>query len=122
MSYLSIQAQSILNELFPANPHRRVFSEQYVKYKGTRLFFDFYVKELRVYIECQGRQHFNYVKHFHGSKDNFFNAKYRDNLKIEYIQSQDFYLVHLNYDEVITKELVLQKINSAFESEYNFCE
>lgn len=121
MSYLSTQALSILNELFPANPHRRVFPEQYIKYKGTRLFFDFYIKELDFFFECQGRQHFDYVRHFHGSKDNFSNAKYRDNLKIEYIQKHGFYLVCLNYDETITKDLILHKMNVAFDSIERVC-
>lgn len=118
MSQLATQVLSILEDLFPANPHRRVFSEHYIKYKGARLFFDFYIKELSVFIECQGRQHTEYVRHFHGSKDNFIKQKFRDNLKIEYVQEHDMALVRINYDEKVTKKLVLKKIKKAMEENF----
>ena len=122
MSILATQVQSILEILFPASPYKRVFLEHYVKYKGQRLFFDFYIKELSVFVECQGRQHLEYVKHFHGDNEGFIKQKLRDNLKLEYIQNNDFYLIRIYDSENITKELVLNKINSAFNSEYNFCD
>lgn len=118
MSYLSTLVLSTLEEIFPANPHRRIFLEQYVKYKGARLFFDFYIKELGVYIECQGRQHTEYVKHFHGDKDTFLKQKHRDNLKIEYVQENDKALVRINHDEEVTKELLLEKIKKAMENTF----
>lgn len=120
MSILSTQVHSILNELFPANPHKRIFCEHYVRYKSQKLFFDFYIKDLKVLLECQGEQHFKYVQHFHGDKSAFMKHKERDNLKIEYVQKNNLYLVVLNFDEEITKELILDKINKAFESEYNY--
>jgi hypothetical protein len=115
MSVTATQVHSILNKLFPANPHRRVFEEHYVRYKGARLFFDFYVKELNVFIEVQGRQHIQFVKHFHGSAENFRAQKMRDNLKIEYVQEHDMCLVRLYDTEDITEELILNKIDKAME-------
>lgn len=46
MSLIATQVRSILDDLFPANPHKRVFAEHFVKYKGQKLFFDFYLKEM----------------------------------------------------------------------------
>jgi len=122
MSRIATLVLSILNEMFPANPHRRVFSEHYVKFKDTRLFFDFYIKELNCLVEVQGRQHIKFVKHFHGSLDNFKAQKYRDNLKIEYVQENNLYLIRIYDGEKVDKNLILYKINKALESEYNYFE
>jgi hypothetical protein len=86
-----------------------------VKFKGARLFFDFYIKELGVFVEVQGRQHTQFVKHFHGTKEKFLAQKYRDNLKIEYVQEKDKCLTRFYDTEKITKKLVLKKINGAME-------
>ena len=116
------QVHSVLIEIFPANPFTRVFCEHYVNYKGQRLFFDFYIKELSCFVECQGQQHTKFVKHFHGEKEKFLAQKYRDNLKIDYVQQIDMYLVRFNYDEIINKEVVIFKINKVLDSEVNFYE
>jgi len=115
MSVIANQVHSTLKEIFPANPHRRVFPEHYVEFRGARLYFDFYVKEMGVFIEVQGRQHTKFVKHFHGTRKNFDAQRYRDNLKVEYVQEQEMCLVRFNYDEKITEELVRDKISKAME-------
>jgi hypothetical protein len=105
ISAIAKKAHYILDEIFPANPFTRVFCEHYVNYKGQRLFFDFFIKELSCFVECQGQQH-----------------KYRDNLKIDYVQKNNMYLMRINYDEAISKELVMYKINKTLDSAVNFCE
>jgi len=118
MSAIADKIYDILNQLFPPMPHKRVFRERYINYKGQKLFFDFYVKELKLYIEVQGQQHRNFVKHFHGSKENFVKQKYRDNLKIRYIQENDgLCLIRFNFDETITYDLVYKKIKKVLEGE-----
>lgn len=116
MSDIANRVLSILNTIFPANPHRRVFPEYFVNYKGTRLFFDFYIKEMDMFVEVQGRQHTSFVSHFHGTKENFDAQRYRDNLKREYTQETGKCLVRFNYDETITEELVREKILKAMET------
>lgn len=120
MSDMANKVHSFLINIFPANPFNRVFCEHYINYKGQRLFFDFFIKELSCFVECQGQQHTKFVKHFHGTKENFLGQKMRDNLKIEYIQKSGMYLIRINYDEVVNKELILFKINKALDSEFNF--
>lgn len=115
MSVIATLVHSILDELFPANPHRRIFTEHYVNFKGSRLFFDFYIKELDVFVEVQGRQHVQFVKHFHGSMRNFRAQKYRDNLKIEYVEETGKCLIRIYDTEKVTKELILEKIEKAME-------
>ena len=120
MSVISNKVLSLLNELFPKNTRDRIYAEQYINYKGQKLFFDFYIKELSCYVECQGAQHTKFIKHFHGNMDGFYAQKYRDNLKIEYVQSKNMYLIRIYDGEYIDKDVIMDRINKAFDSEYNF--
>jgi very-short-patch-repair endonuclease len=112
----------VLTRLFPSKPFSQVSCEYYVNYKGTRLFFDFYVKKLKLLVEVQGRQHTEFVKHFHGDKKAFLQQRARDNLKRVWVEENDFHLIRVNYNEKITEELILEKITKAMESEDGFYE
>lgn len=111
MSKLAEEVYEHLKELYP---FEKIVKEHYVYFKNTRLFFDFYIKFLGILIECQGQQHFRYVKHFHADNKAFYAQKRRDNLKVEYCDSNNLTLVYF-YDKVdiITKDLVLQRIYEA---------
>lgn len=112
----SKQANEVYEIIKEAFPNNVVLKEHYVKYKYTRLFFDFYIKDLGVLIEVQGRQHVEYVDHFHGSKEAFREQKRRDNLKIQYVEEQgNLTLIRFYYNENITKELVMEKICNGLE-------
>lgn len=82
-------------------PHFTIRKEHYVNYKGSRLFFDFFIKELNLLIECQGQQHYEFNKHFHGDKQSFIDSKKRDNLKIEYAEENRMAFMSIRYDDVI---------------------
>ncbi len=113
MSLIATQVQNILEELFPAKPFKQVICEYYVNYTNQKLFFDFYLKKLNILIEVQGRQHTEFVKHFHGTRANFLKHRERDNLKRVWAEENEISLVRFNYDEKITKKLVLHKIDKA---------
>lgn len=109
---MSEQANKVLGLLKELFPHNRVKAEYYVNYKGKKLFFDFYIHEFGILIEVQGQQHTKFVKHFHGNKEAFLAQKNRDNLKIEYVQENKLLsLIRFNYNEDVTKKLLLKKIN-----------
>ena len=111
MSKIANEVYDALKLLFPLD---NVKKEHYVRYKGIRLFFDFYIRPKRLLIEVQGRQHTEFVKHFHVDKKAFDAQKKRDNLKIEYIQENpELSFVRFNYDEKITQILVKSKIYNA---------
>ena len=92
MSKLSDYVYELLKKIFP---HNLIKAEYYIKYKGTRLFFDFYIKDLGILIEVQGKQHDEYVEHFHGDREGFIVSKRRDNLKKEYCQENDLILIEI---------------------------
>ncbi|MBV5347956.1 hypothetical protein JZU46_07065 [bacterium] len=113
MSKIANDIYSGIKNLFP---HDTIIPEYYVNYKNTRLLYDFYIKRISVCIECQGRQHSEFVKHFHGDKEKFYGQKRRDNLKIEYCEENELTLVYF-YDTVdkITDELILNRIYEALD-------
>lgn len=53
------------------------FYEQ-VPYKKSRKRIDFYVEELDLYIECNGRQHYDHTEYFHKTLEVRLNNLYRD--------------------------------------------
>jgi len=111
MSKIADDVYNILKEEFQFT---YIEKEYYVRFKNTQLFFDFYIKELGLLFECQGRQHTEFVKHFHGDVSNFYAQKRRDSLKVEYCEENDLTLVLL-FDTIdsIDNELVLNRIYEA---------
>ncbi len=110
MSKLSDEVYDKFKEWYP---HFTIKKEHYVNYKGSRLFFDFFVKELNLLIECQGQQHYSFNKHFHGDRDAFLESKKRDNLKIQYAEENYMAFMPIRYDEKIEHELMQSSIMKA---------
>ena len=118
---MSKQANDVLEIIEKLFPHNIIISEWYLRYKGQKLFFDIFIKDLGVLIEIQGRQHFEFVKHFHGSRSGFFEQKKRDNLKLEYVEENErLCLVRFNYNEKLSKKFILNRINKALKSEVGY--
>jgi len=117
MSKIADKICDILEDMFPRLSAPRIDSEIYIYYSGQRLFFDFLIKELGVYVEVQGRQHTEFVKHFHGEKEAFQAQKMRDNLKIQYVEENNKCLIRFNFNEKITESLVREKITKVLEGE-----
>ena len=117
---ISQLAKSVRGTLKQAFPNVRVREEHYLNYKGQKLFFDFYLPTLGVFIEVQGIQHTEFNPHFHGSAANFKTHKKRDRLKAEWADLNDFTLVSINYDEIpIEVGDLLKKIEEAQDGREN---
>lgn len=112
MSKIADDVYTTLKELFP---HENIIGEHYIYYKGTRLFFDFFLKSYNILIEVQGEQHYKYSRHFHGSVESFKAQRYRDNLKVEYVEEDSTLTLVYFYDKIdnITKDLVINRIHEA---------
>jgi hypothetical protein len=117
MSKIADSVFKILNRLYPPIPYKRVHQEIYVPYKGTKLFFDFFIRELGIFVEVQGEQHEKFVKHFHGDKAGLDAQRARDNLKLQYVEEKKKCLIRFKYNENITEELVKNKINKVLEGQ-----
>lgn len=106
MSKLSDNTYAFLRKTFP---HNIITTEHYVKYGNSRLFFDFYIKDLGVLIEAQGRQHDEFVKHFHNDRETFLSAKKRDNLKKEYCEKRGFVLLEIRSEKELDREKFIER-------------
>ena len=63
-----------------------------------KLELDLYNDELRLAIEYNGRQHYEYVPFLHqNSKDRFYNMQYRDILKKDMCEKQGIHLITVDY-------------------------
>lgn len=111
---ISQLAKSVRETLTNTFPNTLIKEEEYVSYKGVRLFFDFYIPAFSVYVEVQGIQHTEFNKHFYNDAAAFRTAKKRDRLKREWCDLNDQVLVCINYDEIpITEEDLLVKVEAA---------
>ena len=64
---------------------------------GHNLELDCYNEKLKIGIEYNGRQHYNFVPHFHATKDAFYNIKYRDDLKQRLCKENNVKLIIVPY-------------------------
>ena len=71
--------------------HQIILEEFVIPKSQMRL--DFYLPRINIAVEVQGRQHFEFVKHFHGTKKKFAAAQNRDNLKVEWCAINDIELI-----------------------------
>lgn len=92
MSNLSDEVLAFIKE----NLSLYVVKEEYfVFYRGTRLFFDFYLPEFSLLVEVQGEQHDKFVEHFHTDRAGFLAYKKRDRLKKEWAHSEGLLVLEL---------------------------
>jgi very-short-patch-repair endonuclease len=93
----------LLREFFPGQTILR----EYAFSNGMRM--DFYLPEENLVFEYDGRQHFEYISHFHGSKSNFYYQQNRD-IEKEYICNKcGINVIRFNYKEKLTFDLLKEK-------------
>lgn len=111
---ISKLAKSVRETLNLAFPNTLIKEEYYVNYRGTRLFFDFHLPTLDILVEVQGRQHYEFVEHFHSDAASWRAHQKRDRLKKEYAVNEEQTLVTIDYDEIpITTTDLLVRIDTA---------
>ena len=90
-----------------------------LKNKRT-LYFDFGILDgnntLKCLIEYNGIQHYRFTKRFHKTEQEFFDSKYRDNLKIDYCLKNNIKLFIIKYNEEIINKManILEYILNEF--------
>jgi very-short-patch-repair endonuclease len=109
VSKLCDQVISTLKEIFP---QAKIRVEEYVLFRNQRLFLDIFMPQFGIVIEVHGRQHDEFVEHFHGNAQGFREAKRRDSLKEEWIAEKGYTLVALRAKELpISKDELLERID-----------
>jgi very-short-patch-repair endonuclease len=90
--------RKILKELFPGF---RILEEQPIDVGGYRpLMIDFLLPDLKVAIEVQGRQHDEFVPHFHQTVGGFRKQQGRDKQKANAIEMAGYALIEIRESEL----------------------
>lgn len=78
----------------------------------SKLKIDWVIPALRLAIELQGKQHFEFTPFFHETEEDFKAAQQRDMLKQAAIEQAGWTYVTFRYDEDINETNLLSKISS----------
>lgn len=97
------ECRRVLEKLFnrPFTKNRPDFLHNSVTQKNLEI--DCCNMDLRIGVEYNGRQHYEYVKGMHSSRDAFQNQCYRDNIKREICRKNGFVLIEVPYTIPIEK-------------------
>jgi hypothetical protein len=79
----------------------------------SNLELDCFNEELRIGIEYNGRQHYEYVPRFHKTKDAFYTTKYRDDMKMRLCKKNGVRLIVVPYTVPLNsiESYLVQKFN-----------
>ena len=70
--------------------------------------FDFYIPDLNITIEYDGRQHYEIIDYF-GGLDGFIDTKIRDTIKTIYCKENNIKLIRIPYWDFDKIEKILEK-------------
>lgn len=98
-SELHLKARKLIHEIF--SPAIILEEVSIPPKRGTTLYLDFYIPLYKLCIEVSGKQHFQYIPHFHGDKKEFIKSQQRDSMKKDWCNLNGITLIELNYDESI---------------------
>jgi very-short-patch-repair endonuclease len=95
-------------------PHSQVAHDMPIKVRGGRvLFVDRVIRGARIAIEVDGRQHSEFVAHFHKDAGGFASHKERDALKEDWLDANGYTLIRFAHNEEISAETLRAKILEA---------
>ena len=96
------RARTFLESYFRAPFHkaRPTFLNNDVTGGMHNMELDCFNEELKLGVEYNGRQHYEYTPFFHTSKEAFYNQKYRDKLKRIYCAERGITLIEIPYTEL----------------------
>lgn len=93
-SSLHIQARELIKKVFTSE---KLLEEVPLPGSGG-LFGDFYLPQSKIMVEVHGRQHYEFVSHFHQNIQGFIASKKRDNNKADWCSLNGITLVVLPYN------------------------
>lgn len=94
-----IEARRVLSSIFnrPFGKQRPNFLNNTVTGGNFNLELDCYDEKMKLAVEYNGRQHYDYVPYFHKNKEAFYNQKYRDELKRRMCRDVGITLIEIPY-------------------------
>lgn len=92
-----LKARTLIQEKFKGY---QIMEEMKIRGANLRgLYLDFYVPNLQLAVEVNGRQHYEFVKHFHKGRQGWIDSLKRDRLKREWCELNDIQLITFKYSE-----------------------
>lgn len=88
---------------------------EFEHYIGS-LRLDIYIPKYALAIEYHGKQHFEFVGHFHGTNQGFLEAIKRDFDKVQACKDVGITLIAFDYRDKITKDLVYERLVYALDN------
>lgn len=98
-------------------PHYKIIPQYAIKIKNHTLFIDYYIPQLRLAIEYDGRQHQEFVQHYHHDQIGFKDSQYRDSLKNTWCTENNVWLIRVSHREEISLEIIRSKLKSLGQKE-----
>ena len=102
---------TVIRTLFPNYRVEREYSPTWLN--KMRIYI--YIHTLNIGIEYQGQQHYKPVDIF-GGEESFIKVQKRDRLKKQLCKENGLKLVYFRYDEILTEDTVLSKIQRAMKN------
>ena len=110
-SSMEILIEQLLAEVIGReNFHREYTWEWLLSETGNHLYVDFYIPNINIVIEYDGRQHYK-LDCFNMSLLDLMNLKYNDNKKTQYCKDNNIKLIRIPYwdfnkiEEILVNEL-----------------
>lgn len=93
------ECKRVLEELFgkPFTNQRPDFLRNPVTGNKFNLELDCYNEDLKLAAEYNGIQHYEFIPFFHKNKEQFYNQKYRDDIKRRMCKDNDVTLIEVPY-------------------------
>lgn len=109
-----VECKRVLRKIFnrPFDKARPNFLNNPVTGGQFNLELDCYEPELKLAVEYNGIQHYQYNKFFHRNKEHFLNQKYRDDMKKRICKEYGIFLIEVPYTVKIhdIEDFLIEKI------------
>lgn len=104
MSHLERETTNVLNK-YHINYEVQKRFDWLISNRGYRMPLDFFLPNYNVAIECQGEQHYFYMKRGYFTKDIVDKIKQRDKLKRELCETNGIHVHYIKYDEDVSANI-----------------
>jgi hypothetical protein len=105
----------IMKELYPYHLFEKIRPSFLLNVVSNYpLELDLYNDKLKIAVEYNGKQHYEFCPYFHKSKEDFEKQKYRDSLKNELCKKNGIKLINIHYsldDYEKIKEYIQKELN-----------
>lgn len=105
-----LECRKIMEKIFdaPFKKARPYFLKNPIT--GSNLEIDCYNEDYKIGVEYNGEQHYKYTPWFHKSKEDFYNTKYRDEIKKKLCKDNDIHLIVVPYTVKNIEKFILEEL------------